>query len=78
MKVLIRDDEDPFAYTGWHGFKAHGTRNAELSISSILPIFIPAVLLLLMMRVNYYPDGSFEVFGRIDNSDIRGCSLMAV
>ena len=25
-----------------------------------------------------YLDGSFEVLGRIDNSDIRGCSLMAV
>jgi phenylacetate-coenzyme A ligase PaaK-like adenylate-forming protein len=25
-----------------------------------------------------YPDGSFEVLGRIDNSDIRGCSLMTV
>jgi hypothetical protein len=23
-----------------------------------------------------YPDGSFEVLGRLDNSDIRGCSLM--
>jgi hypothetical protein len=23
-----------------------------------------------------FPDGSFEVMGRIDNSDIRGCSLM--
>jgi hypothetical protein len=25
-----------------------------------------------------YDDGSFEVIGRIDNSDIRGCSLMAL
>jgi hypothetical protein len=25
-----------------------------------------------------YADGSFEVLGRLDNSDIRGCSLMAV
>ncbi len=25
-----------------------------------------------------YDDGSFEVIGRIDNSDIRGCSLMAI
>jgi phenylacetate-coenzyme A ligase PaaK-like adenylate-forming protein len=25
-----------------------------------------------------YPDGSFEVMGRIDNSDIRGCSLLTV
>ena len=24
-----------------------------------------------------HPDGSFEVWGRMDNSDIRGCSLMA-
>src|SRR5438445_11004152 len=25
-----------------------------------------------------YSNGSFEVMGRIDNTDIRGCSLMAV
>jgi hypothetical protein len=25
-----------------------------------------------------YPDGSFEVTGRVDHSDIRGCSLMVV
>ncbi|MDQ4140233.1 MAG: acyl transferase, partial [Bacteroidota bacterium] len=23
-----------------------------------------------------YPNGSFEVLGRFDNSDIRGCNLM--
>jgi hypothetical protein len=23
-----------------------------------------------------YEDGSFEVWGRLDNSDIRGCSLL--
>ena len=25
-----------------------------------------------------YDDGSFEVTGRLDNSDLRGCSLMVV
>jgi hypothetical protein len=25
-----------------------------------------------------YPDGSFEVLGRMDGSDLRGCSLMVV
>ena len=25
-----------------------------------------------------FPDGSFEVLGRIDNSDLRGCSLMVL
>jgi hypothetical protein len=24
------------------------------------------------------PDGSFEVLGRLDNSSLRGCNLMAV
>ena len=23
-----------------------------------------------------YPNGSFEVVGRLDNSDVRGCNLM--
>ncbi|HET9054953.1 MAG TPA: acyl transferase, partial [Cyclobacteriaceae bacterium] len=23
-----------------------------------------------------HPDGAFEVLGRLDNSDIRGCNLM--
>jgi hypothetical protein len=23
-----------------------------------------------------YPDGSFEIMGRIDNSDVRGCNLL--
>ena len=25
-----------------------------------------------------YADGGFEVLGRVDNSDIRGCSLLTV
>ena len=25
---------------------------------------------------NIYANGSFEILGRIDNSDLRGCSLM--
>ena len=25
-----------------------------------------------------YPDDSFEVLGRMDGSDLRGCSLLAV
>jgi hypothetical protein len=25
-----------------------------------------------------YPDGSFEVLGRLDNSDIRGCNLLII
>ena len=25
-----------------------------------------------------YPDGSFEVLGRMDNSELRGCSLLTV
>jgi hypothetical protein len=28
--------------------------------------------------VMVHSDGHFEVIGRVDNSDIRGCSLLAV
>jgi len=28
--------------------------------------------------VKLHKDGSFEVLGRMDNSDIRGCSLLVV
>ncbi|MBD0366176.1 MAG: acyl transferase, partial [Flavisolibacter sp.] len=27
-------------------------------------------------RGRLHPDGSFEILGRLDNSDIRGCSLL--
>lgn len=72
MKVVIRDEEDPLY-----------TRQPEVD----RPIN-GAINVIDLANVNscsfiatddagkLFPDGSFEVLGRMDNSDLRGCSLM--
>jgi phenylacetate-coenzyme A ligase PaaK-like adenylate-forming protein len=67
MKVLIRDDEDPLniSATGRGGLNIIDLANIY-SCSFIAAEDIGAV----------YPDGKFTVSGRIDASDVRGCSLM--
>lgn len=69
MKILLRDEEDPFVvkHTGT------GTINvidlANIHSCSFIATDDAGKL---------YPDGSFEVLGRVDGSDLRGCSLMLV
>lgn len=70
MKILIRDTTDPFAYlpTG----KTGGINVIDLgNVDSCA--FISTQDLGLV-----YADGSFEVLGRFDHSDIRGCNLMVL
>lgn len=70
MKVLIRDPNDPFEYL-------------ETGRAGGINIIDPANLYSCSFietkdlgKLNI--DGSFEVLGRFDHSDIRGCNLMAV
>lgn len=68
MTVMTRDPEDPFTiFTG----KTGGINVIDLanmySCSFIATQDLGKV----------YPNGSFEVLGRFDTSDIRGCNLMA-
>jgi phenylacetate-coenzyme A ligase PaaK-like adenylate-forming protein len=68
MKILIRDVNDPFTFlpegrTG--GIDIIDLANAN-SCSFIATQDLGKI----------HPDGSFEVLGRFDNSDIRGCNLM--
>lgn len=68
MKILIRDVEDPFNYV--EEGKTGGVNIIDLSnIHSCC--FISTQDL-----GRKKPDNCFEVLGRIDNSDIRGCSLL--
>lgn len=68
MKVVMRDIHDPFALQ--HPGVAGGVNIIDLaniySCSFIETQDLGEV----------YPDGSFEIKGRIDNSEIRGCNLM--
>lgn len=70
MKIIIRDTNDPFDYikTG----KSGGINIIDLS-NIYSCSFIETKDL---GKVN--SDNSFEVLGRFDNSDIRGCNLMVI
>jgi len=70
MKVLIRDPEDPLSILA--AGKAGGVNLIDLanlhSCSFIATQDLGKV----------YNDGSFEILGRFDHSDIRGCNLMVL
>lgn len=67
MKVLVRDEEDPQAV------KAAG--KGVLNIIDLANTYSCAFIAVDDVGV-IGSDGSFEVWGRMDNSDIRGCGLM--
>jgi hypothetical protein len=69
MKILVRDEDDPMSlrYTG----------EGMLNIIDLANIDSCAFIATDDV-VRLYEDGSFEVLGRMDNSDIRGCSLLVI
>ena len=70
LRVLLRDPADPFSV-------AEGRVEGAINVIDLANIdscaFIETKDLARM-----HPDGSFEVLGRMDNSDMRGCSQLAV
>ncbi len=67
MQVLVRNEDDPL--------------DVQLQGEGILNIIDLANLYSCSFIATddvgkVYADGSFEVWGRLDNSDIRGCSLL--
>jgi hypothetical protein len=69
MKVLIRDEEDPLVVKEYGRGVLHIIDLANIYSCSFIATDDAGTV---------YEDGSFEVHGRVDNSDIRGCSLMAI
>jgi phenylacetate-coenzyme A ligase PaaK-like adenylate-forming protein len=69
MKILIADTNDPLSYleTG---------RSGGINIID-LANFHSCSFIATQDLGRVFDDGSFEVLGRFDNSDIRGCSLLA-
>lgn len=68
MKVLIRDLNDPFQYM-------EKNRNGGINVIDLANIHSCAFIETSDIGVAA-SDGSFEVLGRFDQSDIRGCNLM--
>jgi hypothetical protein len=80
MKLMIRDEEDPFLVLS----SESGVRSQELTTltGAINIIDLANVYSCSFIATDdigkLYPDGSFEVLGRMDGSDLRGCSLLTV
>jgi phenylacetate-coenzyme A ligase PaaK-like adenylate-forming protein len=70
MKILIRDPQDPLSIFAEPG-KTGGINIIDLANINSCSFIATRDLGKL------YPDGGFEVLGRFDNSDIRGCNLLA-
>jgi len=70
MKILIRDTEDPL--TLQNSGKTGGINVIDLANANSCSFIATQDLGKL------HGDGSFEVLGRFDHSDIRGCNLMVL
>jgi hypothetical protein len=68
MKVLIRDSYDPFEYLD------EGA-GGSINIIDLANIYSCSFIATSDLG-KIHDHGSFEVLGRIDNSDLRGCNLM--
>ncbi len=69
MKILIRDPQDPLCVTTKPG------RNGGINIIDLANINSCSFIATDDIG-KLYENGSFEVLGRLDNSDIRGCNLL--
>jgi phenylacetate-coenzyme A ligase PaaK-like adenylate-forming protein len=76
MKVVIREEDDPFAIHTAVNIKEKPVTGA-INIIDLANIY-SCSFIATSDAGRLYSNESFEVLGRIDNSDIRGCSLMAL
>jgi acyl-coenzyme A synthetase/AMP-(fatty) acid ligase len=69
MKMLVRDDEDPFS--------VNTQGSGAINIIDLANIYSCSFIATDDVG-KIYPDGGFEILGRMDGSDLRGCSLLAL
>ena len=73
MKVLIREEDDPFELVATPLANKSGLINV-IDLANLYSCSFIATDDIGKLNTN----GSFEVLGRKDNSDLRGCSLLTV
>jgi hypothetical protein len=74
MQVLLRSPDDPFEM--WPASQYPG-RTGIINIIDLANIHTQAFIATDDLG-RFSHDGGFEVLGRVDNCDVRGCSLLAV
>jgi phenylacetate-coenzyme A ligase PaaK-like adenylate-forming protein len=70
MRILIRDVNDPFTILPYG-------KSGGINIIDLANIHSCSFIETQDLG-QQYEDGSFEVLGRFDNSDIRGCNLLVL
>ena len=70
MKILVRDPSDPLTVTDEQG------RTGGINIIDLANIYSCSFIATSDFG-KLYEKGGFGVSGRFDNSDVRGCNLMA-
>ena len=70
MKILIRDTNDPFAYMA-------PEKSGAINIIDLANLYSVSFLATQDLGKKW-ENGDFEVLGRFDNSDIRGCNLLVM
>ncbi len=69
MKVMVRDEEDPLT------IRPHG--RGILQVIDLANLYSCSFIATEDVGM-VYDDGSFEIWGRLDHSDVRGCSQLVV
>jgi hypothetical protein len=76
MKALVRDEDDPLTVRD-EPCDGKAYASGAINIIDFANIY-SCSFIATDDAGKLHADGSFEVMGRMDNSDIRGCSLMLI
>lgn len=74
MKILVREEDDPLSV---HIADKNKTISGAVNVIDLANIY-SCSFIATDDAGKLYSDESFEILGRLDNSDIRGCSLLAL
>ena len=76
MRILIRKEDDPFDISA-AGKMNLASCNGAVNIIDLANMYSCSFIATDDVG-KLYPDNTFEINGRLENSDIRGCGLMII
>jgi phenylacetate-coenzyme A ligase PaaK-like adenylate-forming protein len=76
MRILVRSDDDPFDINSNISINS-ATQTGAINIIDLANLYSCAFIATDDIG-KLYSDNSFEIMGRMENTDVRGCGLMLV
>lgn len=74
MKVLVREEDDPLSCLV---ADKNNIVSGALNVIDLANIY-SCSFIATDDAAKLHPDEKFEILGRLDNADIRGCSLLSL